>query len=105
MQGLPDLLLPRMVGIDRERHELVQSHAVLGLDIKQLGRDGSKAQPLAHHRGRDEERRRDLFLGLALLTEREERAELVERMERGTLNVLGEAVLDPTLCGDRRGGA
>ena len=51
LQRLPHLLLTRMVGIDGERHDLVQGHAVLGIDIEQLGRDGSKAQPLAR-RGR-----------------------------------------------------
>ena len=92
LQRLPHLLLTRMVGIDREAHQLIQGHAVLRIDIEQLGRDGSEAQPLADHHNRDEERRRDLFLRLSLLAQRQERAELVERMERGALDVLGEAV-------------
>ena len=92
LQGLPHLLLARMVGIDREPHQLIQGHAVLGIDVEQLRRHRSEAQPLPHHRDRDEERCRDLLLGLALLAQRQKRAELVERMERGALNVLSEAV-------------
>ena len=58
--------------------------------------------------GRDEERRRDLLLGLALLAQREKRAELVERMKRRALDVLGEAVflgepLGAHHAGDRGG--
>ena len=47
---------------------------------------------MPHHRDRDEERCRDLLLGLALLAQRQKRAELVERMERRALNVLSEAI-------------
>ena len=108
LQGLPHLLLARMVGIDRERHQLIQGHAVLGIDVEQLRRHRGEAQPLPHDRDRDEERRRDLLLGLALLAQREKRAELVERMQRGALDVLGEAVFlgepfGPHDAGDRGG--
>ena len=92
LQRLPDLLLADMVGIDGERHELIQRHAILGTDVEQLGRHRGKAQPLPHRRDRDEERRRDLLLGLALLAQREKRAELVEGMQRGALDVFREAV-------------
>ena len=92
LQGLPHLLLARMVGIDGEPHQLIQGHAVLGINVEQPRRHCGEAQPLPYHRDRDEERCRDLLLGLALLTKREERAELVEWMEWGALDVLGEAV-------------
>ena len=108
LQRLPHLLLARVVGIDRERHELVERHAVLGIDLQQLRRDRGQPQALAHDVDRDEERRGDLLLGLALLAQREEGAELVERMQRRALHVLGEAVLlgEPfgaDDAGDRRG--
>ena len=35
---LPDLLLSRMVGRDRERHELLERHAIFGIDLVQLRR-------------------------------------------------------------------
>ncbi len=92
LQGFPHLLLTRVVGIDGERHELIEAHAVLGIDFEQCRRYCGETQPLAHHRDRDEERRRDLLLGLALLAQRKERTELVERMQRRALDVLGEAV-------------
>ena len=55
-----------------------------------------------------EERRSDLLLRLALLAQRQERTELVERMQRRPLHVLGEAVLlgdtaGADDAGDRRG--
>ena len=46
-----------------------------------------------HHGDGDEERRRDLLLGLAFLAQREKRPELVEGMQRGALDVFREAVL------------
>ena len=67
LQRLPDLLLAGMVGVDGETHQLVERHAVLGVDFEQLRGHRSEAQPLADDRGRDEERRGDLLLGLALL--------------------------------------
>ena len=32
---LPDLLLALVIRADREGHELVQGHAVLGIDVEQ----------------------------------------------------------------------
>ena len=110
LQRLPHLLLARVVGIDRERHQLVERHAVLGIDLQQLRRDRRQPQALAHDGDRDEERRGDLLLGLPLLAQRQECAELVERVQRGPLHVLGEAVLlgdaaGADDAGDRRGAA
>ena len=49
------LLLALVVAVDGERHELVERHAVLGIDVEQLRRDGGEPQTLLHHGGGDEE--------------------------------------------------
>ena len=82
-----------MIAVDGERHQLVEGHAVLGVDVEQLGRDRREPKALLDHGDRDELVRRDLLLGLALGAQREERPELVERVQRRPLDVLGEAVL------------
>ena len=82
LQGLPHLLLAGVVGIDGEGHQLLQGHAVLGVDLEQLLRHGRQPQALAHDIDRHEEGCGDLLLGLALLAQRQEGAELVERMQR-----------------------
>ena len=81
-----------MIVGDGEAHQLVQRHRALGVNVEQAGRHRGQLQPLAHHGGRDEERGGDLLLAAALLAQRLEGAELVERMERLALGVLGEAV-------------
>ena len=93
LQGLPHLLLALVVGIDRECHELVERHAILGIDVEQLRRDGGKLEPLLHHLDADEERGRDLLLAHALLAQCKKGAKLVERMKRRALHVLGERIL------------
>ena len=93
LQCLPDLLLPRVIGVDREGHELVECHLLLGIGVEQRRRDRGKFQPLFDHAGRDEEGRGDLLLSAALLAHRLEGTELVERMQRRALDVLGQAVL------------
>ena len=108
LQPLQDLLLALVIALDGEGHQLVQGHAVLGVGVEQLGRDRGQPQPLLDHRDRDEERGGDLLLGLALLAQRQEGAELVERMQRRALHVLGQAVLlgdavGADDAGDRRG--
>ncbi len=82
-----------MVARDGEGHELVERHAVLGIDVEQRRGDRCELQALLHHVDRDEERGGDLFLGLAFLTQRQERLELVERVQRRALDVLSERVL------------
>ncbi len=54
---------------------------------------GGELEPLAHHRGGDAERGGDLLLALALGAQRLEGAELVERVQRLAVGVLGEAIL------------
>jgi len=49
---------------------------------EQLLGDGGEAQTLLHHVDRGEEGRGDVLLGLPLLAQGLESAELVERMER-----------------------
>ncbi len=92
-EPLPDLLLAFPIPRDGEGHQLVQRHAVLGVDLQQLRRHRRQPQPLLDHRDRHEERRRDLLLGLALLAQRQEGAELVERVQRRALDVFGQRIL------------
>src|SRR5579871_6790967 len=93
MDILPDLLLPSMIGRYGERHQLLERHAIRGINVKQLRRDGRKPKPLLHHIDRDEEDGRDLLLGTTLLAQRLECAELVERMKCDPMHILGERVL------------
>ena len=92
-ERIPDLLLARMVVGDRECHELFKRHLVLGIEIEQLRRDGGELEPLLDHVRADKEARRDLFLAKALIAQGLEGAELIERMQRDALDVLGERVL------------
>jgi hypothetical protein len=78
---------------DGEGHELLQCHAVLGIDVEQLRRHGRKAQPLLHHRRRDEETGGNVLFRQALIAERFEDTELIERVKFGALRVLGEGIL------------
>ena len=97
-----------MIGADGEGHQLLERHAVLGVEVEETRRDGGEAQPLPDDAHRDEEGRGDLLLRTAALAQRLEGAELVERMQRCALHVLGQTVLlgDPlgtNDAGDRRG--
>lgn len=73
-----------------EGHELLQRHAIFGIDVEQRGRGRGQSQPLLHHVDADEEGGGDRLLGHAPLPHRLESAILVERMQRRTLVVLGE---------------
>ena len=111
LNRLPDLLLTGMVIRDSEGHELLQRHAILGIDVEELFRDRDKTQPLLHHRRRDEETGGDLFVSGALVAQRLEGAELIEGMQSSALDVFGERILfrrnrDTGIAnyvGDRRG--
>ena len=89
-EGLPDLLLTSMVMRHAEGHELFECHAVFGIDIEQSRRDRHEAQALLHDVDADEEGGGDGLLGHALVAHGLEGAELVERMKRCALDVLGE---------------
>ncbi len=92
-QALPDLLLPRVVAGDGEGHELFEAHAVLDIDLVQLGRDRGQTQPLLDDLDADVAGDGDLVFVETLLPQRLERPELVERMQRGALLVLLERIL------------
>ena len=79
-----------MVGADGEGHELLQVHAVVGIDRQQRGRDGDEAQALLHDIDVDEEGGGDGFLGHALVAHGLEGAKLVEWMQRRALDVLDQ---------------
>ena len=90
---LPDLNLTLVIWIDRESHQLLQRHFILGIKFEQ-GRDhGGEFQALFDHLRRDEESGRDLFIALTLLPQRHEGAELIERMQGSALHVLSERVV------------
>ena len=93
LQCLPDLLLPGMVAGNGERHELLQSYAVLSIDPEQLLGDRGQPQPLLNHGRRDEEAGGDLLLADALLAQHLEGAELIQRMQGDTLDILGQRIL------------
>ena len=82
-----------MVAGDGEGHQLFERHLVGGIEVKELGRDGGELQPLSDDRGADEEAGRDLLFAETLLAQGLEGAELVERVQRDTVHVLGERVL------------
>jgi hypothetical protein len=98
-QRLPDLLLPSLVCGDREGHELLQRHAVLGIDVEQLLGDGGQAQALLHHGWRHEEAGGDFLLPRTLLMQRFERAKLVKWMQSNPMGIFCERVLFD--CGQR----
>ena len=89
---VPHLLLAHVVVCDREGHELLQRHPIIGVDVEQLGRDRRETQALLHHSRRDEKARRNIVLTQPLITEHLEGAELIEGMEIGAVRVLGERV-------------
>ena len=92
-EPLEHLLLAGVVAVDGERHQLVERQPVLGIDVEQLGADRREPQALLDHRHRHELAGGDLLLGLALLAQGQEGPELVERVQRRALDVLGERVL------------
>ena len=104
-QAFEHLLLAGVLAIGCERHDLIEREVVGGVDVEQLGRHRRQLQPLPHDRDRNEERGGDLS-GLALFAQGQERAELIERMERRPLNILGELVLsgDAALAHNARHG-
>ncbi|MBB3646713.1 hypothetical protein FHX14_002910 [Rhizobium sp. BK619] len=83
-----------MIVGDRERHDLLELHFVLGIEIEKPGRDGRKPQALPHRGDRDEEPRGDLFLIESLFPQRLEGAELIKRMQADALDVFGERIFD-----------
>ena len=58
---------------------------------------GTETQPLLHDVHADEERRGDVLFGPALIAQGQEGAELIERMQRRALDVLGQRVSSPEM--------
>ena len=87
------LRLARMVVGDAEGHQLLEIELIGGVGVEQLRACRSELQALAHHGGRDAECGRDVFLALVLVAECCEGAELVERVQRLAVGVLGETVV------------
>ena len=55
-----------MIVIDRERHELIEGHIALGIDLMQLGRHGRELEALARRRRSDAEMLGDGLVALLL---------------------------------------
>lgn len=89
----PDLLLAGMIGRDAECHQLVECHAVIGIDLEQGFGDGRQPQALLDDAGCHEEPRRDFLFRRPLLSQGHEGAELVERMQRLAHNILRQRIL------------
>src|SRR6516225_9584526 len=92
VERLPDLLLARVVVGHRERHQLLQRHAIFGVDVEQFLGDRSKLQPLLDDTRADEEPRGDVLLAQALLAQDLECAKLVERMKIRALDILRKRI-------------
>ncbi len=92
-EHIPDLFLPRVIARHRKGHELFERHAVIGVDVVELGRDLRELEALLHDRRRDHEGRRDRFDVGALFDELLHRPELVKRMQRFAMDILGERIL------------
>src|SRR5882762_1005926 len=90
---VPGLLLTRLVGRDREGHQLFERHAIVGIDVVQLRRHGRQTQALLDDRRRDEVPRGDILFTHATVTQQLERAELIEWMQAATLVILAEGIV------------
>ena len=93
LDGVPDLLLPLMIGVQGERHEKIERQGILFIAGEEFRAHACKLQALPHDGGRHAERRGDVLDALAFFRERGKGAELIERMQRLAVGVFGEAVL------------
>ena len=62
LERVPDLELARMVRCHGERHELLERHAILGIDVEKLLRHRGDAQALLDDIDADEIGGRDVFV-------------------------------------------
>ena len=92
LHRLPDLFLARMVGGEGEGHDVLERHLLGDVELEKPGRDGGEAQALPDDLRRDEETRRDVVFGEALVDQRLEGAELVDGVQGLALRVLGEGI-------------
>lgn len=90
---LPDLLLAGVIGRDRERHELLEGHAVFGIDLMQLWRDRRQAQALLDDCRVHEMTRGNVFLAHAEIAECLEGPKLIKRMQADPLIVLRHRIV------------
>ncbi len=93
MNHIPNLNLTRVIGVHGEGHELLQRHAILGIDLKQGRGDGGEFQALLHDLRRYEEGRSDLCIALTLVAQGHKRAELVERVQGDALHVFRKGIV------------
>ena len=82
-----------MICADREGHQLLQRHPILGINLEKGRGDRCEFQALFHHLRCDEGGRGDLLIALALLTQRCKGTELVQRMQGNALHVLCQRVI------------
>ena len=93
LDRIPNVNLTPVIRIDREGHQLLQRHLVLGIKLEQGTGHSGEFQALFDYLRRDEERGRDLFIALTLLPKRHEGAELINRVQGCTLQILSERVV------------
>jgi len=93
----PHLFLSGMIGSDGEGHQLLERHAVVGIDVEQLRGDGREPEPLFHHIDREEEDSCDVFLRTTLFAQRLECTKLVEGMKRDSMHVFCKGIF---FCGN-----
>ncbi|MGY4447509.1 hypothetical protein ACVWZR_002169 [Bradyrhizobium sp. i1.3.1] len=91
--ALPDLLLPGVVGANREGHELLECHAVFGVDVVELWRHGGKPKSLLHDGRCHEVPGSDILLGQAGATQGLEGSKLIERMKPYPLIIFRKRVV------------
>jgi hypothetical protein len=82
-----------MIGSHRERHELLERHAVLGIDLVQLIRNRGQSKSLLHDTQSHKVPGSDFLLAHATLLEPLECAELIEGVQADPLVVLCERVI------------
>src|SRR6516165_2392367 len=98
----PDLLLSGMVSRDGKGHELLEGHAIFGIDLVQLPRHRRQPQPLLDDRRRHEMSSRNVFVAQPRITQSLESSELVQRMQPYGFVILRKRVIlrDTTLAND-----
>jgi hypothetical protein len=79
-----------MVIADGKGHELLERHAVVGEDVEQFFGYRRQAQPLLDDIHAHKEGGRDILVGHALVAQRLEGPELVERVQGDALHILGQ---------------
>ena len=92
LDGGEDLLLTFVVVGEAKRHELIEGDFVVFVSLKQNGARLGETQALFHDMRADAESGGNGFLAFAFVGEGFEGAELIERMQRFALGVLGETV-------------